>query len=68
MTTTDLRKKAKQYGIKGYTKMSKEELLKHIYVDKETQTDDAFFRRELRKFTPKKKSIRLLIKCVGMIL
>ena len=29
--------------------MSKEELLKHIYVDKESQTDGAFFSRELRK-------------------
>ena len=36
-TTTNLRKKAKEYNIKGYTKMSKDELLKHISVDKETR-------------------------------
>ena len=54
-TTTNLRKKAKQYGIKGYTKMPKEELLKHIYVDKESQTDGAVLSRELRKFTLKEQ-------------
>ena len=60
MTTTNLRKKAKQYGIKGYTKMSKEELLKHIYVDEDTQTDGAFFSRELRKFTDKEQVHRII--------
>ena len=62
MTTTNLREKAKQYGIKGYTKMSKEELLKQIYVDKDTQTDGAFFSRELRKFTPKEKFNQIIDK------
>ena len=62
MTTANLRKKAKQYRIKGYTTMSKEELLKHIYVDEETQTDGAFFSRELRKFTPKEQVNRIIDK------
>ena len=62
MTTTNLRKKAKQYGIKGYTKMSKEELLKHIYVDEDTQTDGAFFARELRKFTAKEQAHQVIDK------
>ena len=35
--------------------MSKEELFNQIYVDKETQTDSAFFSRELRKFTAKEQ-------------
>ena len=60
MTTTNLRKKAKQYGIKGYTKMSKEELFNKICVDKENQTDGAFFSRELRKFTAKEQVNRII--------
>ena len=42
-TITNLREKAKQYGIRGCTKMSEEELFKYIYLDKDTKTDGAFF-------------------------
>ena len=31
--------------------MSKEELLKHIYANKETRTDGAYFSGELSKFS-----------------
>ena len=62
MTTTNLRKKAKQYEITGYTSMSKEELFNKIYVEKENQTDGAFFSRELRKFTAKEQVDRIIDK------
>ena len=41
-TITSLREKAKKYKIPGYTKATKEELLKKIYVDAVTQTDGEF--------------------------
>ena len=37
-----LRDKAKKYKIRGYTKATKEELLKKVYVDGGTQTDGEF--------------------------
>ena len=39
--------------------MSKEELLKHIYVDEDTETDGAFFSRKLRKFTANEQVDRI---------
>ena len=41
-TIASLREKAKKYKIPGYTKATKEELLKKIYVDAVTQTDGEF--------------------------
>ena len=49
--------------------MSTEELFDKIYVDKETQTDGAFFSGELRKFTAKEqvdRSIDNLSSCAIM--
>ena len=41
-TIASLREKAKKYKIRGYTKATKEQLLKKIYVDAVTQTDGEF--------------------------
>ena len=41
-TIASLREKAKNYQIRGYTKATKAELLKKIYVDAVTQTDGEF--------------------------
>ena len=66
MTTTNLRKKAKQYGIKGYTKMSKEELFDKIY--KENQTDGAFLVENYEDSQIRNKSIGLLMICLCVLL
>ena len=40
--------------------MFKEELFNKIYVDKETQSDGAFFSRGLQKFTAKQQADRII--------
>ena len=41
-TIAELGEKARKYKIRGYTKATKEELLKKVYVDAVTQTDGKF--------------------------
>ena len=60
ITTVLLLRKAKIYNIPSYTKMGKEGLLEAVYPSVSTQTEGAFFSRELRKFSDQEQMNRLV--------